>query len=62
MTEYTLMHIHVVKANSREEALDIFQKAINSGKTEDYYENFIVKKKQKPRTWLSEVKYQITGK
>ena len=61
MQKWKFIHIHVVPANNRQEAIDKFVEAIHNRTVDDFFETEIVKKLEEPTGWFGQFKNQLTG-
>ncbi len=58
-----IMHIYIVEAPSRSEAIEKFTLAKKAGKEDTYFESEVVKKLDDDTSgWFGSVRKQVTGK
>lgn len=59
--KFKIIHIHIVEANSRDEAMSKFVHAIKEGTVDNYFETMFVKKVE-PTGWFAGFKKQFGGR
>jgi hypothetical protein len=60
--KWKFIHIHVVPAETRQEAIDKFVASIHSNTVDNFFETEIIKKYEEPVGWFGQVRNQLTGR
>ena len=59
--KFKILHIYIIDAKGRDEAIEKFAVAKRVGKTDDYFETEIVKKIDESSGWIGQLKRQVIG-
>jgi hypothetical protein len=62
MTNWKIIRIYVIPAETRREAQALFADAVKSGNEDAYFQTEFVKKVEEEQGWLAAIKSQVFGK
>jgi hypothetical protein len=62
MTNWKIIRIYLIPAETRREAQELFADATKSGTEDAYFQTEVVKKVEEEQGWLAGIKNQVLGK
>ncbi len=62
MTNWKIIRIYVIPAETRREAQTLFADAVKSGSEDTYFQTEVVKKVEEETGWMGGFKSQVFGK
>ena len=62
MTNWKIIRIYLIPAETRREAQALFADAVKSGREDAYFQTEFVKKVEEDQGWLAGIKNQVLGK
>ncbi len=62
MTNWKIIRIYLIPADTRREAQALFADAVKSGKEDAYFQSEFVKKVEEQQGWIAGIRNQVLGK
>jgi hypothetical protein len=62
MTNWKIIRIYVIPAETRRDAQTLFAEAIKSGREDAYFQTEFVKKVEEEQGWIAGIRNQMFGK
>ncbi len=62
MTNWKIIRIYLIPADTRREAQELFAEAVKSGKEDAYFQSEFVKKVEEQQGWIAGIRNQVLGK